>query len=255
MLVDVARAGLLLVVVTGYSTGCAGSREAETVRVFAAASLETAMASVAARYQASRESRIIINAAATSVLARQIGAGAEADIFVAANQEWMDWLEDRDLIHAGSRSPLLGNTLVMVAPRGRYKERGQSPPDCMALGQVDAVPAGIYAKAALIAMDWWPKLSGKVVETADVRAVLALVERGECEAGVVYASDVTSSDRIARLDIVMNISEDLHPPIVYPAAMVSAGGSEATVRFFEFLQGDEAAEVFSLYGFRILGGP
>ncbi len=223
---------------------------ADRIVVFAAASAANALSDIAALYRG--RGNVATSHAASSALARQIAAGAPADVFISANPRWMDYLEGEKAIVEGSRRNLFGNALVLAAPRDgafSWTPGGPLALDRLAMGDPDHVPAGIYGRAALLSLGLWPALKGKVVAAMDVRAALALAERGEVDAALVYASDARASNRVR---LAAEIPADSHPPIVYPAAMVAGRDAPAVRRFFEFLASPEAARAFESAGFTVL---
>ena len=236
----------------------------DQVTIFAAASTQPALAAIAERFAQAGgdEPDLRLVFAATSTLAKQIAAGAPADLFLAANESWMDYLATRDLLTSGSRVDLLGNRLALIAP-AKSAQAAQtqaidwSAPDGLlalgrlALGDPDHVPAGIYAKAALVALGLWPALAPSSARTADVRAALVLVERAEVGAAIVYRSDATGRPAVVTLGLV---PASLHPPIRYPLAIVVGRDSPAARRVYDFLLGPEAAAVFAAAGFQALAG-
>ena len=197
--------------------------------VFAAASLSSALAELATHYEGMR-----LSVASSSTLAKQIAAGAPADIYFSANAEWMDYLQARQHIEQDTRVDLLGNTLVVIASKeGPFAVRLARDFDFagafagrLALGDPDHVPAGQYARQALEQLGWWPALKSRIAPAPDVRAALVYVERGECAAGLVYTTDAAQSDRVITL---ATVPDSLHRPIVYPAAIVK-GRASAQVR-------------------------
>ena len=221
--------------------------------VFAAASLSSALTELTTHYEGMR-----LSVASSSTLAKQIAAGAPADIYFSANAEWMDYLQTRQHIEQDTRVNLLGNALVVIAPReeafavrfardfafaGAFVGR-------LALGDPDHVPAGQYARQALEALGWWSALRTRIAPAPDVRAALVYVERGECAAGLVYATDAAQSDRVITL---ATVPDSLHRPIVYPAAIVK-GRATAKVRdLLAFFSSDTAAVIFRKHGFTFLG--
>lgn len=233
------------------------SRE-RPVRVFAAASLAPALEEIAARWQRAGHPHPSLAFGASSTLARQIEAGAPADLFASADRAWMDHLARRGRIDPASRSDLLGNALVLVAPKGRRFAARAEPGFPIAaafrgrlcMGVPDVVPAGIYAKQALQRLGWWRSLQGRIVGADDVRAALAFVERGECGAGIVYATDARGSDRV---EVVAAFPAALHAPIVYPFATVKDGRAGARA-FLAYLRSPAAAEVFARHGFVVHPG-
>src|SRR5690554_1805907 len=224
--------------------------------VFAAASLKESMDEAAAAYGTSTGQRVRVSYAASSALARQVAQGAPADVFVAADLEWMDWLQSRGLVDAGTRSELFGNTLVLVAPataaaepfvlrhgldlRPLLGDHGR-----IALGMVDSVPAGRYARAAFASMGMWDTLERRVAGVENVRAALMLVARGEAPLGVVYGSDALSAPRVR---VLATFPPGSHPDIVYPAARVVASSHPHAGPFLRWLQGRDAGAIFRSHG-------
>jgi molybdate transport system substrate-binding protein len=217
----------------------------ERLLVFAAASLKNALDDANATYGAP----VVASYAASSALARQIEAGAPAQVFIGADLEWMDYLERKSLLRSESRTKLLGNRLVWIQPQNR----GQSPifplpPDGrLALADPQHVPAGKYAKAALEKMGLWSKVEKRVAAAENVRAALALVARGEAPLGIVYQTDAAAEPKVR---IAARIDPELHPPIVYPAAAVRGSGAGAE-RYLDFLAGPRAAAIFEKHGFDV----
>jgi molybdate transport system substrate-binding protein len=189
----------------------------------------------------------------TAVLARQIDAGAPADVFAAADDRWMAELVQNGKVARGGRVDLLGNSLVLIAPKGRAFVVELRPDFGFArafagklcIGEPGVVPAGTYAREALQSLRWWDSLQGRIVGTDDVRAALAFVARGECAAGIVYATDAAVSDEVA---VIARFPAPLHQTIVYPFALLTHA-QPAAGAFFAFLRSDEAADVFRRRGF------
>lgn len=229
---------------------CCSARAAD-VTVFAAASLTNALRDVATMYQADSKDTIRLSFAASSSLAKQVEAGAPADIFVSADLRWMDYLQGRGIVERNMRIHLLGNRLVLIVPAGESRSvpmRKGMPPVlegrlCMA--ETGSVPAGIYGKQALTYFGWWEPLRGKVVGADDVRAVLAFVGRGECPLGIVYETDARSSHKVV---IAGRFPAESHAPVIYPVALLPGASTEAKA-FFRYLQGPEAWAVFARHGF------
>ena len=229
----------------------------DAVTVFAAASLKTALTEIGQRYSAQSGRDVVISAAASSTLARQISFGAPADVFISASVEWMDALAADDLIERESRFDLIGNRLVLVGPGGQASAplTAQFPlmeligESRLAMAMVETVPAGVYGKAALISLGLWPGVEDRIAQTDNVRAALALVALGEAPLGVVYASDAAAEPRVG---VVGVFPENAHPPIVYPAATVAGQGAFAE-DFLRYLQGAEAEEILLNSGFSALG--
>jgi molybdate transport system substrate-binding protein len=228
----------------------------EGVRVYAAASLTNALTDIAAAWAKENHPQPKLVLAASSTLARQIEAGAPADIFASADLRWMDYLDERHDVVTASRRNLLGNTLVLIVPKGRRFviemqpdfaiEQAFSTKLCM--GEAASVPAGIYGKQALQSLGWWSRLQSRVVGTDDVRTALAFVERGECALGIVYATDAAISDRV---EVLAPFPETSHDPIVYPFALLEGAGPEAPA-FLDYLETVPAQAVFRKYGFELL---
>lgn len=227
--------------------------QAADVRVYAAASLGNALKEIATTWQTERSDKAITNFAASSALAKQIEAGAPADVFISADRKWMDYLDDRKLIAHASRRDLLGNTLVLIAPVGEAKtvamDAGRAPEFSgkLCMGEPGSVPAGIYGKQSLQALGWWKALESRVVGTEDVRTALAFVERGECPLGIVYQTDANISSKVI---VAGKFPESSHDPIVYPVALLPTA-SPAAREFLNYLAGPEARAVFLRYGFTL----
>lgn len=230
---------------------------AETVTLFAAASLGGALQE-AAGDSALKGVELRLALSGSSTAAKQIEAGAPADLFFSANDQWMDYLEARGLIEADSRTPLLGNALVLVVPRGeRFVVEVRAGFDFpgtfngrMALADPTHVPAGIYAREALKRLGWWDGVKNRLAPTKDVRAALALVERGACPVGVVYATDAPASPHV---EVVAALPDSLHRAVVYPLATVKGKTTAATEAVTEYLKSDAAAAIFRRHGFSLIG--
>jgi len=232
-----------------------GPTEAK-ILVFAAASTTGAVDEITEIFASRGLGEVRAAFAASSALASQIVAGAPADIYISASAEWMDYLVGEHAIEPESRVDLLTNELVLIAPADSSLslriELGFPLAEGLdggrlAIGDPNHVPAGIYAKAALIDLGIWPALIDRLALTADVRAALALVELGEAAAGIVYATDATISSRVRVVDA---FPADSHPPISYPAAIVVGRGRPEVRSFFAFLTSAEAAAVFARHGFK-----
>jgi len=199
----------------------------------------------------------VLSFAGSSTLAKQIEAGAPADLYASADLAWMDYLQERRRIDPSSRVNLLGNELVLIVPRGqtfRVEMRpgfdfGHAFSGRLCTGEPGTVPAGTYARQSLEALGWWPALQGRIVGTEDVRSALAFVARGECAAGIVYATDATVG---AAVQVLARFPADTHQPIVYPFALVSDSRSDSRA-FLDFLKSSpEAVQVFVHHGFSVL---
>ncbi len=229
---------------------------AADVLVFAASSLKPALDTILATSEARAIGGVTASYAASSQLARQIEHGAPAAIFISADRDWMDHVEQRGLVVAGTRADLLGNALVLVAPaesplqlaiapdfdlRGRLGADGR-----LAIAEPNSVPAGRYAKAALTALGVWSSVQARTVSADNVRGALNFVVRGEAPLGIVYRSDAVSE---AGVRIVGTFPDTSHPPIVYPLALIRAGESEAARLVAALLRGPAARATFIRHGF------
>ena len=229
---------------------------AADVVVFAAASLKNALDDVAAAYKAETGKTVSINYAASSVLAKQIEQAAPADILFSADLDWMDYLQARNLIRNDTRRTLLGNKLVLVAPKTSSASVDLAPgaklsdllgaDGKLAMANVDSVPAGKYGKAALTKLGLWDAVAGRIVQADNVRAALAFVARGEAPAGIVYQTDANAEPAVK---VIGSFPEDSHPPVVYPVALTSASTNPDAPAFLEFLQSDKAKAAYQRQGF------
>jgi molybdate transport system substrate-binding protein len=232
--------------------------QAEEVMVFAAASLKTALDQVAADFTATTGHQVIISYAGSNQLAQQIIAGAPADVFLSAAPSWMDEVEKSGLVVPGTRTDLLGNTLVLIA------HGADAPPvtitadldlaallgdQRLAMALVDAVPAGQYGKAALQSLGLWDSVEANVAQADNVRAALALVASGEAPFGIVYASDAVAENGVTVVGI---FPADSHPEITYPVALLTNAAAPADQAFLEALRSDASDAIFAAQGFDIV---
>ncbi len=232
---------------------CAASFAEEPVRVFAAASLTNVLTEIAAQWEQRGHPAPRLAFGGTATMARQLAAGAPADLFVAADGRWMDELEKQGRLVRGSRTNLLGNELVLIAPRDRGFDVELRPgfpfsrkfAGKLCIGEPDVVPAGTYAKESLESLQWWDSLQGRIVGTEDVRSALTFVERGECGAGIVYTTDAAISDRVV---VIARFPRQSHAPIVYPVALVTNAAPQAH-DFLSYLRSKAAAAIFRRHGF------
>lgn len=232
---------------------------ADSVVVFAAASLKNALDDVVAGYQAATGKSVTVSYGGSSALAKQIEAAAPADIFISADLAWMKDVRDKNLTVAATEKPLLGNEIVLVAPKDSTAAIAIAPgfdladtlgPDGhLAMANVDSVPAGKYGKAALTKLGVWDSVSGKVVQADDVRAALAFVARGEAPLGVVYATDAAAEPKVK---VVATFPADSLPPIVYPVALLASSTNPDAGDFLTYLESDAAKPAFIKQGFTIL---
>jgi molybdate transport system substrate-binding protein len=226
------------------------------VRVFAAASLTNALTEIAGEWAHAGHPPASLAFGASSTLAKQVDAGAPADVFASADDSWMDYLQRRDRLMAGTRRELLATELVLIAPQASsIQVQMQSGFDIahafqgrLCTGEPGVVPVGIYARAALQSLGWWQPLQGRIVGTEDVRGALAFVERGECALGIVYRTDALISDEVR---IVAEFPPATHAPIRYPFALVNGARPEAAA-LLDFLSSAAAAATFRRYGFTLL---
>jgi molybdate transport system substrate-binding protein len=228
---------------------------AEELNVFAAASLTDALKEIASEWEKASGHKVVFNLGASNDLARQIRAGAPADVFFSADKAQMDGLERDGLVRGADRVDLLSNTLVVVAP-AESSARLSRPAELagfrtIALADPQAVPAGIYARTWLERLGLWTALEGRIVPALNVRAALAAVESGNVEAGIVYKTDAALSKR-AR--VLFEVPRAEGPAIVYPLAPVATSSKAATAAFVQHLQSAGAREVFARYGFVVLRG-
>jgi len=238
--------------------GAPAGAQAEDLKIFAAASLKTALDEINLAWKASSTQEAIGIYAASPALAKQIVEGAPADVFISADLDWMDDLENRKLITPDSRRNLLGNTLVLIAPAESGLKVSLEPGvDLMALlkggrlavGETKAVPAGRYAKAALQSLGIWDALSAHLAEQVNVRAALQLVARGEAPLGIVYGSDANAETKVVVAGV---FPETSHPPIIYPVAITAASRNAAAPDYLAFLASDAASAIFTKRGFKTL---
>ena len=227
----------------------------DKVTVYAAASLTNAINELDVIYEQKNKVQIQTSYAGSSTLAKQIEAGAPADIFISADVQWMDYLQKKQLVSVNDRVNLLGNRLIVIAPKARpIKLKIDKSFDFTRVaqgkwctGDTKSVPVGKYAKQALTSIGWWDKVSTRLVETEDVRAALNFVARGECQLGIVYATDAAISKNVV---IIGTFSENTHQPIIYPIGLVKK--NTESMKFYKFLQSSQATKVFKKYGFSVL---
>jgi molybdate transport system substrate-binding protein len=225
------------------------------VLILAAASLQTALDALIGPAASAAGVPVRVSYAASSALARQIENGSPADIFISADLEWMTYLADRQWVRPDSRVTLLGNRLVLIAPKGSAPAltiapgfglaTALGPRGRLALADPDAVPAGKYARAALTQLGVWDAVARRVAAAENVRAALALVARGEAPLGIVYRTDAIVEPAVTVVD---TFPESTHPPIVYPAAL-TRGAAAPAARALAYLQSDAARRVFTANGF------
>lgn len=224
------------------------------IKVFAAASLIDVMNVLAKQYSQQAGVQVVPVYGGSGTLAKQLEQGAPGDLFISADGKWMHYLKDKQLLQIATIKPWLGNRLVMITPLGKpltikaemAADINQQAPGYWCTGDTLSVPVGIYAKQSLTSLGWWEKLKNRLVSTQDVRATLNLVERDECDVGIVYASDAQSSSKVK---LAGEFPENSHVPIVYPMAMLPQASS-ATTAFYQYLQSAEAKKLLVSYGFK-----
>jgi len=237
----------------------AADQAPQPLLVLAAASLSDALNEIGTTYTAARGKPVRFSFAASSALARQVEAGARADVFFSADLEWMDYLAKRSLIEEATRGNVVGNALVLIAPTDSRTELKIKPGfkllenlngGKLATGDPDSVPVGLYARAALTSLGVWSAVSDHIARAENVRAALAYVARGESPLGIVYKTDALAEKRVR---IVDTFPEQSHPPIVYPAAVLK-GASPGAARFVQYLKSAAAQKIFQKYGFTAPAG-
>ena len=247
---------LLLIAVSLAST-TARAQDDAGLTVFAAASLKEALDDAAAAYRKQTGVPVRVSYAASSALARQIEQGAPADVFFSADLEWMDYLQKRNRLDVATRRSLLGNRLVLIAPRASKAQVDLRRPATLlaalgdgrlAVGQTRTVPAGKYAKASLESLSLWNGVRPRLAESESVRAALMLVARGETPLGIVYASDAKAEPGVR---VVATFPEDSHPPIVYPVAALRGARAAQAARFVQWLASPDADALFTKRGFAV----
>jgi molybdate transport system substrate-binding protein len=231
--------------------------QAPQILVYAAASLTDALQELSTAYEKTAHVKVKSSFDSSSVLARQIEAGAPADVFLSADTKWMDYLQGRDLIQAGSRKDLLGNRLVLIAPAQSQIQLKIAPhfplvaalgDGHLATGDPDSVPAGRYARSALTQLGVWDEVAPRLARAENVRVALLYVTRGEAPLGIVYASDALIDKGVRVVD---TFPEDTHEPIVYPIALTKSAKKQ-TAGFVAYLRGPQARDTFVKYGFTVL---
>lgn len=229
--------------------------DAANVTVFTAASLKEAMDEQARQFELSTGNKLTISYGASNTLAKQIEAGAPADLFISADLDWMDYLDQRHLLASNTRVTLLTNTLVLVAPASSATMLTIAPGFALAkalgsgklaMANPDSVPAGKYGKRALETLGIWASVEKQVARAENVRAALALVSRGEAPFGIVYATDAMADKGVRVVD---TFPSNTHTPILYPAALIATSQSPTARQFLDYLRAAPAGAVWEKYGF------
>lgn len=229
---------------------------AHEVTVFAAASLTDALDRIAADWTDAGGATVVTSYAGSSALARQIREGAPADIFISASPDWMDALEASGDLRPGTRRDILGNRLVLIAHGDADPVTIDADLDLpvllgggrLSMALVDAVPAGIYGRAALTHLGLWEAVAPLVAQSDNVRAALAFVARNEAPLGIVYATDAAAQDAVS---VIGTFPADSHPPITYPAALTAQSDAAQAQAFLDHLSSDAAREVWARFGFTL----
>ena len=231
---------------------------AQGLTVFAAASLTDAMRDIAKQWTQAGHPPLQMSFASSSTLAQQIAQGAPANVFASADEKWMDFLAQKNLIVADTRKDLLGNDLVLVVPTDKPLHvtigpgfdllKLLGPNGRLSVGDPAHVPAGIYAEQALKKLGWWDSVSPRLASAEDVRAALLLVERGEAPAGIVYGTDAAVSKAVM---VAGTFPASSHDPVAYPFALVKAGDTPDARALLKFLAGPQARAVFVQRGFKV----
>ena len=229
--------------------------EKKPLNVYAAASLTDAFKEIGALYAATGHQEPVFVFAASSVLAKQIDQGAAADIFASADEDWMNYLDERQMIEPTMRTSVLSNTLVLIAPadaplklaiKPGFDLKGALKGGRLSMANPDSVPAGKYGKAALTSLGIWESVAADVVRTENVRSALRFVEVGEAPAGIVYKTDAIASKKVT---IAGEFPQESYPRISYPMAAIKGGQTKEAKDFLKFLRTDAAAAVFKRRGF------
>ena len=226
--------------------------------IFAAASLKNALDEIATGWKDSGKPAPRISYAASSALAKQLEQGAPADLFISADTDWMDYVEQKDLIRTDTRVNLLGNKIVLIAPRDSTVSVGVKQGfdlaralagGKLAMANVASVPAGRYGKAALEKLGAWDGVKSNIAQAENVRAALLLVARGEAPLGIVYSTDAAAEPNVK---IIGTFPADSHPPIIYPAALARNTKSPDARAFLDLLKSTRARPAFEKQGFDVL---
>ena len=230
----------------------------QPVTVFAAASLTDVLKAAAATWQGQGHGPVVLSFGSSSAIAKQVEAGAPADVFASADEKWMKYLTDKSLIATESIRRPIGNDLVLVAPADsnatvtiapNFDLLGALNGGRLSMGDPKGVPAGTYGKQALTNLGVWAKVEAQTAPAENVRAALALVQRGEAPLGIVYATDARSANGVK---VVVTFPDDSHDPIVYPMGIVAGHDRPEVKAFFDFLTSAQGKALFKSYGFKTL---
>jgi molybdate transport system substrate-binding protein len=259
-MVRLAAIFVALAILWGSSASPAPAQD-KSITVFAAASMKNALDDIDSAFTAKTGIKVIASYAASSVLAKQIEQGAPADIFMSADTDWMDYVANRKAVNDTTRINLLGNSIVLIAPKDSGLNQVAIGPGFdlaklagsgrIATGDVSVVPVGKYARAALEKLGAWQAAGPKFAMAESVRAALTLVARGEAALGIVYATDARIEPGVK---IIGTFPGDSHPPIIYPVAATTTAKPEAS-SYLSFLRSSAAKAIFESYGFSFLVSP
>jgi molybdate transport system substrate-binding protein len=250
-------AAIAAVLLATFTTVAARAADLPEIKVFGAASVAESIDELGVLFANQGQGKVVGSYASSSTLAKQIENGAPANVFISADEQWADYLDQRKLLEPNTRFTLLGNGLVLIAPSDSPVTMEIKPGFALvaalkdgrlAVGDPDHVPAGIYAKAALEKLGVWSGVEPKLARGDSVHAALIYVERGESPLGIVYSTDAAASTKVR---VVAEFPEDSHPPIVYPAALVAGQATPAAHAFIDFLKTPAAKAVFRKHGFRV----
>jgi molybdate transport system substrate-binding protein len=246
---------LALLLIPGFAAAAPRDYSGKPVVVFAAASMKNALDDVNAAWERRSGRHAVVDYAGSNALARQIAQGAPADLFISADREWMEYVSAKGLTQKDSERSLLGNRLVLIAPRASKVRLHIAPGFALASalggGRLamcnTAVPAGKYGEAALKTLGVWPSVEQHTAQAQNVRAALALVARGEAPLGIVYATDAAAEPAVRVVD---RFPDDTHPPIVYPVALLR-GAQPAARDLLQFMEAADARPLFEKQGFTV----
>jgi molybdate transport system substrate-binding protein len=257
------RTSFIAVLAVALAVGvlAAQAQHQDRILVFAAASMKNALDDVDAAFAKQTGIAVVVSYDASSALMKQIEQGAPADVYISADRQWMDYGSRKQLIDDGTRVNLLGNTLVLIASKDSKLNAvtlgpgldlaGLAGTGRIATGDVRAVPAGLYARAALQKLGLWQAVEPKLAMVGNVRAALVLVARGEAPLGIVYATDAKAEPAVK---VIAAFPDDSHEPIVYPIAATPTA-KPAAARYLSFLRSAAARTIFERYGFSVLLKP
>ncbi|WP_425667132.1 molybdate ABC transporter substrate-binding protein [Vibrio tubiashii] len=229
------------------------SAHSESLRIYAASSMTNVVNDLVEQYEESNDTSVTTVFGGSASLARQLAQGAPADIYISANHKWMEYLVEQSIVNGDGVTNIAANSLVAIAPKGHLLNLDVDSEESwisalegyrLAIGQTNAVPAGMYAKQALVNLGVWDEVKTHLAPTNNVRIALTLVERGESPLGIVYKTDALLSDKV---EVVATLPSSSHANIVYP--MASLNEKIETQRFVKFIHSEQAQRVFKQYGF------